>query len=56
MIPDQVDDRRVRTTRVVQVRNAVGESRPQMQQREGGTFGHPRVTVGRAGADTLEQA
>ncbi len=41
--------------RVVEVRQPVAEARAEVQQRRRRLVGHPRVAVGRAGRDTLEQ-
>jgi len=46
----------MRTPRVVQICESVGESRPEMQERHRGAPRHPRVSVGGAGAYALEQA
>ena len=47
MVADQIDDRRARAPRVVQIRDAVGEARPKMQQRHRRLLRHPPVAVGR---------
>ncbi len=56
MVADEVDDRDVRATRVVQVRDAVAEPGPEVEQRARGLVGHACVAVGRAGDDALEEA
>jgi hypothetical protein len=55
VLADDVDDRRPRTARVVQVGAAVGETRAEVQQRARGSASHPGIAVGRPGHDTLEQ-
>ena len=56
VIADDVDDRRRRAPRVVQVGEAVGESRAEVQQRDRRLAGHAPVTVRGAGHHALEQA
>ena len=56
VVADQVDDRRPRTPRVVEVGEPVAEPRPMMEQGHRGAIGHARVAVGGAGHDPLEQA
>jgi hypothetical protein len=56
VVADQVHDRRVSAPRVVQVCDAIGEARAQVEQRQRRPAGHARVAVGRARADALEQA
>lgn len=55
MVADDVDHRRIGAAGVVQVGNAVGQARPEMQQRRRGFAGHPADAVGGAGANALEQ-
>ncbi len=56
MIPYPVDDGRAGAPRIVQVRQAVSEARPEMQQGRSGLPLHARPPVGGAGADALEQS
>ena len=56
MVADDVDDRRRRSARVVQIGEAVGEAGAEMQKRRGGLAGDAAVAVGGAGRDALEQA
>jgi hypothetical protein len=56
MFADDVDDARARLLRVVQVGQAIGQARAQVQQRRRRALGHAVVAVGRAGDHTLEQA
>ena len=56
VVADDVDHRRLRAPRVVQIGEAVGEARPAVQQRGRRLLRHARVAVGRAGRDALEQA
>ena len=51
-----VDHRRVGPPRVVEIREAVGETAAHMQQRESGLARHARISVGRAGHHVLFQA
>jgi hypothetical protein len=55
VIADPVDDWSTRAPRVVQVRDAVGKTRTEMQQSRGGPSRHACPPVGRAGTDALEQ-
>ena len=55
VVADDVDHRGPAAAGVVQVGQAVGHARPEVQQRGRGAAGHPRVAVGRAGGDALEQ-
>ena len=45
MLADNVDDRHLRPARIVQVRDAVGKTGAEMQQRAGRLFGHACVAV-----------
>ena len=56
VIADDVDNRRRRPARIVQIGEAVGEAGAEMQQRRGRLAGDPAVAVGGAGRDALEQA
>ena len=56
MVADDVDDRRRRPARVVQIGEAVGEAGTQVQERRGGLAGDAAIAVGGAGSDALEQA
>ena len=56
VIADDVDDRDVAAFGVVQIREAVAESRPQVQQRGGGLARDARIAVCRAGHHAFEQA
>ena len=56
VVADDVDDRHLGAARVVQVRQPVAQARPEVQQRRRGPIRHPRVAVGGAGGDALEQA
>ena len=56
LIADDVDDRRLRAARVVQIGEAVGETWPAMQQRRCRLAGHAGIAIGRAGHHALEQA
>ena len=53
VVADDVDDRRARPARVVQVREAVAETGTEVQQRGRGLAGHAPVAVGRAGRRRL---
>ena len=55
VVADDVDHRRARPARVVQVGDAVGQAGAQVQQCGGRTAGHAAPAVGRAGADVLLQ-
>jgi hypothetical protein len=56
MVAHDIDDRRVGTLCVVQIRKPVGKARPQMQQRGRRLVGHARIAVGSPGDDTFEHA
>ena len=56
VVTDDVQDRRARAPRVVQVGQPVGEAGPEVQQGRRRTTRHATVAVCRAGADALEQA
>ena len=56
VLAHDVDDRRVRLLRVVQVGETVGEARAEVQQGRGGLPGHPVIAVGGACQHALEQA
>jgi hypothetical protein len=55
VVADEVDDRRMRPPRVVQVGDPVGEARTQVRERECRAPGDAGEAVGSAGRDTLEQ-
>ena len=55
VVADEVHDRGARPPRVVEVREAVGEPRAEMEQRQGRAPRHAPVAVGGAGADALEE-
>ena len=55
MVADDVDDRAVRATGVVQVRQPIRHSRSQVQQRGRGLAGDPGVAVGSTGGHAFEQ-
>ena len=55
VIADDVDHRRARLVRVVDVRERVPEPRPEVQQRRGRDVRHPRVAVRRTRRHALEQ-
>jgi hypothetical protein len=55
VLADQVDDRRERAPRVVQVGEAVGEARAEMEEGERRLFGDAGIAVGGTGADVLVQ-
>ena len=55
LVADDVDDRGAGPARVVQIRQAVAETRTEVQERGRGLAGHAPVPVGRAGRDTFEQ-
>ena len=55
VLADDVDHRAARAPRVVDVGEAVGEARPEMQQGRGGLAGHAGIAVGGTGDDALEQ-
>jgi hypothetical protein len=55
VIADDVDDRRLRPHGVVQVRQAVGEAWPEVEQRRGRPIQHARIAVGGAGGHAFEQ-
>ena len=52
---DDAQQRRVGAAGVVQVRQAVAQAGPEVQQHGGRTAGDPRVAVRRAGGDAFEQ-
>ena len=56
VVADDVDDRRRRAARVVQIGEPVGEAGAEMQERRGRLSGDAAVAVGGAGGDALEQA
>ena len=56
MVADNVDDRRRRPARIVQIGEPVGEAGTEMQQRRGRLSGDAAKTVGGAGSDAFEQA
>ncbi len=56
VLTHNVDDWRSRAPRVVEIRQAVGESRSQMQQRRRRDSGHARVAIRRSGRNPFEQA
>ena len=56
VITNDIDDRRMRPQGIVQVRQTVGETWSEMQQRHRRTIEHARVSVGRAGDHAFEQA
>ena len=55
VLAHDVHDRRLRTAGVMQVRQAVGQARSEMQERHGRFVGHTGVTVGRPRNDAFEQ-
>ncbi len=55
MVADDVDDRTVGPTGVVQVGQAVAEAGAEMEQGGGGPAGDARVPVGGAGGHALEE-
>ncbi len=56
VIADDVDDRRAGAPGVVQIGQAVGQARAQVQQRRRRLFRHPGVAVGGAGHHAFEQS
>ena len=56
VVADDVEQGRVRAPRVVEVRPAVGEPGPEVQQRRRGSAGDACVAVGRPGGHPLEEA
>ena len=56
VIAHHIDDRSRRATRVVEVGEAVGEARPEVEQRRRGLAGDSAIAVGGAGRDPFEQA
>ena len=56
LVTDHIDDRRACTAGIVQISEAVGETRRAVQQRARGLFRHAAVAVGRAGRYAFEQA
>ena len=56
MIANQIDNRGAGSAGVVEVRDAVGEARAEMQQSEGRAIQHAAITIRSAGADTFEEA
>ena len=55
MVADDVDDRREGAARVVQAGQAVGEARPEVQQRRRRAARHAAEPIGGAGDDALVQ-
>ena len=55
MVADDIDHRRIRAAGVVQIGDAVGQARSEMQQGRRGFAGHSADAVGGAGADAFEQ-
>ena len=55
VVADEVDDRRAGPAGVVEVRGAVAETRPEVQQRGRGALRHAAVPIGGAGDDALEE-
>ena len=55
VIPDDVHDRGRRAPGVVQIGEAIGQPRTQMQQGRGGLAGDAAIAVRRAGGDAFEQ-
>jgi hypothetical protein len=56
VVAHEVDDRRPRPAGVVQVRGAVAEARPEVQQRYRRPVGHAAVPVSRSRHDALEES
>ncbi len=56
MVADDIDDRRRGAPGVVQIGEAVGEPRPQMEQRRRRLFLHAAITVGHSGDGAFEEA
>src|SRR5579864_2771310 len=56
MLANDVDDRRQSTSRVVQIRKSVRESRPEMKQCSCRAACHPCVAIGSSRRNSLEQA
>ena len=54
VVADDVDDRDLALTRVVQVREAVPQSRTEVKQRRARRAGHACEAVGRPGRHALE--
>jgi len=55
LVADPVHHRRRRSARVVEVRDAIGEARAQVQQGRGGLARHARVAIGCPRAHPLEE-
>jgi hypothetical protein len=55
MLPDDIDKRRMGAPGIVEIGDAVAETRTKMEQGHGRLSLHPAESVSRAGADTLEQ-
>ena len=55
VIADDVHDRRRGLHGVVQIGQAVGEARAEVEQRRGRLLGHARITVGSSRRHALEQ-
>ena len=55
MVANDVDDRACCPARVVEIRQAVGQARTQMQQGARRPARHSAISVGRAGSDVLLQ-
>ena len=55
LVADDVDQRHAGAAGVVEVGEAVGEAGTAMQERRRRLAGHPRVAVGGAGGDALEE-
>ncbi len=56
MLADDIQHGRVSATRVVQIREAVGEARPEMEQAHRELPRHSAIAVGGAGRDVLVKA
>ena len=56
VIADDINERRLGAARVVEVRQTIGEARPEMQQRAGRLVGHAAIAIRHAGDRAFEEA
>ena len=56
MLPDEAYYRCARPSGVMEVSDAVGEARPEMEQGHGGFLEHSAVAIGSSGADAFKEA
>jgi hypothetical protein len=56
MLPDDIDKRRMGAPGIVEIGDAVAETRAEMEQGHGRFSLHPAESVSRAGADAFEES